>query len=209
MSSIYTKTKSLIKSLFLKEPAMSPSPSKIVIPAPIVIVPPVIDENYKISEHYTYGMFVHTDRNAFVSKNFVEGKKYVDMMVKVSTEILEPIYLIVGEVTITSGFRCTELNTDVGSGPKSQHLHAEAVDMQFNKSQASRLGLSLKKIFNLIAGSSIKYSQLIYEFDSWIHCGIIDVILHPAIVMQKLQSIKEKQPNGSFKTRYLNVNGKF
>lgn len=55
-------------------------------------------------------------------------RKYVPRMLSLCTAILQPIRDRFGPVTITSGYRCAEVNELVGGSRSSQHLTAEACD---------------------------------------------------------------------------------
>tara|TARA_R110002110_G_scaffold210142_1_gene422577 strand:+ start:354 stop:827 length:474 start_codon:yes stop_codon:yes gene_type:complete len=55
-------------------------------------------------------------------------RKYVPRVLALCTAILQPIRDRFGPVTITSGYRCEEVNQLVGGSSSSQHLTAEACD---------------------------------------------------------------------------------
>lgn len=55
-------------------------------------------------------------------------RKYVPRVLSLCTAILQPIRDRFGPVTITSGYRCEEVNQLVGGSSSSQHLTAEACD---------------------------------------------------------------------------------
>lgn len=66
-------------------------------------------------------------------------------------------------ITITSGYRSTELNRDVGGVWDSAHLRGVAADFHIP-------GKTLGEVYNAIRSSGIQYDQLIYE-GTWIHMG--------------------------------------
>lgn len=65
--------------------------------------------------------------------------------------------------TITSGYRCKELNQAIGGASKSQHCKGEAVDFVCNG-----LGSS-KTLFKAILESGVEFDQIIEEFGQWVH----------------------------------------
>ena len=67
-------------------------------------------------------------------------------------------------VTISSWYRCPELNKVVGSSPSSQHIKGEAVDF-ITPSYGSPLAIVRKLAENKIL---IRFDQLILEH-SWVH----------------------------------------
>lgn len=68
-------------------------------------------------------------------------------------------------ITISSWYRCPELNKAVGGAKTSSHLTGEAVD--FN---CFAFGAPLE-VAKRIAASGIKYDQLIHEYGRWVHIG--------------------------------------
>lgn len=167
-----------------------PKTELIVIPPSIV----TIDVDYRLSKNFTFGMLVVTEHRDCVEKNFEEGKKFLDNMKFLCNTVLEPVIDLVGVVPhINSCFRCPELNALVGGSKTSQHMIAEAGDTVYK-------GLTLVEVFNKIAESRIPFSQMIYEFKTWIHLGMIDKINHPSKINQKLvaESVKIKQGESGY-----------
>lgn len=74
--------------------------------------------------------------------------------------------------TISSGFRCLELNRAIGSKDTSQHTKGQAVDFEC-------IGTDNKELFNWCK-ENLKYDQLILEFykegvpqSGWVHCSYV------------------------------------
>lgn len=88
-----------------------------------------------------------------------------------ATYILQPIRDKWGRLLVTSAFRSFAVNERVGGHVRSQHRDAEATDFQPKAAD-------IKKVFNWIRGSGIKYGQLIYEERGrtgsavWIHISM-------------------------------------
>jgi hypothetical protein len=153
------------------------------------------DPLFQLSSHFTLGEMSRTDNRVLLEKNHAEALWYLDNLQKLCVMVLEPVRSLLGiPVRITSGFRCKELNTSIGGSPTSQHCHGEAADTVYE-------GHDLKEIFNAIAFSDIPYSQIIYEFGSWVHLGLQDEVLYPGKVKQMLVAYSA---NG--KTVYEGVN---
>ena len=105
-------------------------------------------------------------------------------LTRLINEVLQPITLLIGELpTISSGYRCPQLNVAVGGSKTSQHTDGGAVDIVFRTT-------SLLAAFNKIMFSPIPYSQIILEFGRWIHVGLIDQERHPGLVSQRLIASK-------------------
>jgi len=66
-------------------------------------------------------------------------------------------------IRISSGYRCLELNRALKSKDTSAHIKGLAADFSCNNYG------SIDEVMRTLAESSIEFSQLIFEFDSWIH----------------------------------------
>jgi zinc D-Ala-D-Ala carboxypeptidase len=129
-------------------------------------------QNPQISAHFYYRDLVITEHRDFIDMNTKEGMQYLGNMQRLCNEILEPIIILLGEVQhVSSCFRCPRLNAVIGGKTNSQHMYAEAADQEFR--------IHLKDAYNKIMASRIPYSQLIYEFGSWVHVGVTDNALYP------------------------------
>jgi len=147
-------------------------------------------KDYQLSEHFTLGELSKTSHRKYLTSNRKEAITYLDNLHDLCEKILEPARAIMGTpVFITSGFRCNKLNKAVGGSQKSQHAVGEAADIEF---LGAREGQALKDAFNKIAFSDIQYSQIIFEFDEWIHIGLPDPERYPGKVGQKLVASRQK-----------------
>jgi hypothetical protein len=159
------------------------SPTPVTQPAPVTPVPVtpakiVIGLDYQLSPHFNFGMMTTTENRKLLDQNRSEGLAYINNLSKLCNNILEPILTLVGPTYINSAFRCPDLNKAIGGVGKSQHMFAEAADTHYN--------VSLNEAYNKIAFSNIPFSQIILEFNQWVHVGIIDETLYPGKVGQKL-----------------------
>jgi hypothetical protein len=174
-------------------PVPTPIPTPVpdpVIPTPILPTPVpdpvksdsssiVIGINYVLSPHFTYGQMTKTEHRDFIDKNRDQGKQYIDHLSLLCNNVLEPVWVLVGPISINSCFRCLDLNILIGGAKNSQHMVAEAADTEY-------AGITLHEAFNKIAFSNIIYSQIILEFNQWIHVGVCDSVLYPGKIRDKL-----------------------
>jgi len=71
-------------------------------------------------------------------------------------------------IHISSGFRCVELNTLIGSKKTSSHVRGLACDF------TARGYGNPNDIVSAIVNSDINYDQLILEYDSWVHISFCE-----------------------------------
>lgn len=107
--------------------------------------------------------------------NEVTTIEQLTAIANLTANVLQPSRDIVGfPMTITSGFRCDELNEEVGGVDNSQHEKGEAADIQcFTDGK-----LDIHKMRQLFAVlSEMDVDQLLYERDSkggiWVHVSYV------------------------------------
>jgi len=71
-------------------------------------------------------------------------------------------------ILISSGYRCLELNTVIGSKPSSAHVKGLAADFI-----CPSYG-SVEDVMIAIVNSDIQYDQCILEYGRWIHLAFAD-----------------------------------
>lgn len=80
--------------------------------------------------------------------------------------VLQPLRDKLGKpITITSGYRCKELNSKIKGSNSSQHVYGQAVDILCP-------GMSAQTLYTYIKHSGILYDQLILEITNnaqWVH----------------------------------------
>lgn len=69
-------------------------------------------------------------------------------------------------VIISSGYRCTALNKQIGGKSNSQHLTGQAADLLVH-------GISVVDTVKYIANSGIEFCQLINEYNQWVHVSFV------------------------------------
>lgn len=121
----------------------------------------------KLSANFTYREFlVSQEATRRVIKN-IPSNNDIENLYKLATT-LEEIRSLVGNnpIVITSGFRSSELNRAIGGSRHSAHIDGRAADIICPK-----FG-SPKKLFNTIKNSSVKFDQIIDEYEDWVHFAI-------------------------------------
>ena len=90
-------------------------------------------------------------------------------------------------ITITSGYRCLELNKRIGGAKNSAHMQGLAVDFVVN-------GMTPEQIIAAVKGI-VPYFKIINEFDEWVHLAISETTNGTHLIAERI--------NGS--TQYTNV----
>jgi len=128
--------------------------------------------NLKITEHFTFNEMVATSKGEWAEKNAAEALGYLQAFCRTLTQLEKARNFFQQPITITSGFRCPELNAAVGGSPTSQHTKGEAVDFTVSRFDDLK-GLTV--VFEWCR-QHLDYRQLILETPEgkkpWIHFGI-------------------------------------
>lgn len=121
-------------------------------------------ESY-VSPYFTINdMFRSTTASRYGIDNTTSDKDILLNMKALFMKVLDPIRKKYGKpITISSGYRCKQVNDLVGGVATSQHMKGEAADIDCGSKEENR------KIFNLIKESGV-FDQLINESDfDWVH----------------------------------------
>lgn len=103
--------------------------------------------------------------------------KYKANVAALVDRVLDPLREAWGRpITVTSGYRCPELNKAVGGAKTSLHLRGMAADISTGDRTENR------KLFQLVQSLKLPFTQLIDESGfSWVH-----VSLDPADVKRQV-----------------------
>lgn len=120
----------------------------------------------KITENFTYAEMVRTDTGLKNEPN----PDHVIHLTRLCVRVLEPIRALLGAPLIVhSGYRCHEVNRDVGGSRNSAHLQGRACD--FHPQNEILISEQFEKILN----SDIPFDRLLLEYKDnrwWIHAEI-------------------------------------
>lgn len=126
----------------------------------------------KLSPHFLLSELLTTDHTEYKLLQELGVEPYITNLQILCNYILEPIrnYYKV-PVTVTSGFRCKELNDKIGGSKTSQHNFGEAADFIVK-------GKTVDEVFNDIKDGKIDicYRQLIKEIikgKEWNHISLL------------------------------------
>jgi zinc D-Ala-D-Ala carboxypeptidase len=96
----------------------------------------------------------------------------VESLAALVENVLQPVRDHHGPVIVSSGYRCPELNTKIGSKNTSQHVRGQAADFEIMGRDNSEVA---KWIYD-----NLDFDQLILEFyeagqprSGWVHCSYV------------------------------------
>lgn len=119
-----------------------------------------------LSPHFSLWEFLHSEKAVelgLMSEQLAIPEKAIATLKSLCVNVLEPLRLAIGQVIVTSGYRCKALNQKIGGSANSQHLVGQAADIVHPANGGNEL------IFNWIKNNVI-YDQLINERNyTWVH----------------------------------------
>jgi zinc D-Ala-D-Ala carboxypeptidase len=122
-----------------------------------------------LSEHFALSEFVHSDT---ATAQGIDNTPTTEVMLGLEqlAPVMEKVRNILGghPITITSGYRCPQLNAAIGGVPDSAHLSGLACD--FVCAEAGSPLDVCKALEGHVADLGI--DQLIHENQSWVHLAI-------------------------------------
>ena len=117
--------------------------------------------------NFTISELIYSDTAVKNNINNMPDINSLDYMLNLIVYCLQPIREKLGKaMTITSGYRCSEVNNLVGGVSTSQHTKGQAVDFTVS-------GYTPAQLVTLIKGYGIEYDQLINEYDQWVHISYV------------------------------------
>lgn len=122
-----------------------------------------------ITKNFTLEELYKSNTASKLGINNIPNKDATNNLMILAVKILQPLREAYGKpITVTSGYRCNELNKAVKGSATSQHLKGEAADLVTDNN---------KKLFEvakkLIDEGKIKVGQLIDEYNyKWIHISL-------------------------------------
>ena len=121
------------------------------------------------SPNFSMDELTHSDTAARHGIDNTPNDNELDNLLITAME-MENVRKLLGNnfIHISSGFRCVELNTLIGSKKTSSHVRGLACDF------TARGYGNPNDIVSAIVNSDINYDQLILEYDSWVHISFCE-----------------------------------
>lgn len=124
----------------------------------------------KLTPHFTLEELTTTTVSKEMAEKNARYAAIIPDQIFVLALFAEQVRYVLGvPMTITSAFRCEELNEKIGGSPTSQHTMAQAIDFLPGK------GMSVDNAFEILKDSCLLYGQLIKERSGkkeWVHISM-------------------------------------
>jgi len=123
-----------------------------------------------LSKNFSIEEFTTSSRALSLGIDNTPPQKAIKSIENLVKAVLQPVREFTGLViTVTSGYRCKELNAKIGGASGSQHEKGEAADLVCNDNA---------RLFNAIKQRGM-FDQLIWEFGDnnqpeWVHVSYVD-----------------------------------
>jgi len=139
----------------------------------------------RLSDHFTLAELTASQTAARRGINNTPDEATTANLIRLATK-LEEVRSVVGDkpITISSGYRCPDLNRLVGSKPTSSHVKGCAADFHVD-------GLALVQVVEKIRMAGIQFDQLILEYYNrdtgagWVHIGIGDKMRNEVLTINQ------------------------
>jgi hypothetical protein len=110
----------------------------------------------KLSKYFTLEEMCHSNTATAKGIKNEPNQQEIDNLSMLCNELLDELREMTGPITVTSGFRCKELNRLVSGEPTSQHVKGLAADCTFTD-------MSCLAAAKCLAKSTLTWDQLIIE----------------------------------------------
>lgn len=125
--------------------------------------------------HFTMQELVQSNKADLLGINNTPSVGVVRNLCTLIMEVLEPARVKLGApITVTSGYRCVDLNKAVGGVGNSQHMKGQAADLQCFTNRKQNLPL-MRQLFDILKEMDI--DQVLWERDSkgtqWVHVSYV------------------------------------
>ena len=122
----------------------------------------------RLTKNFTLDELIFSETAARKGIENAHTEEVLNNLQKLAEGLQDVRDLLGKPILISSGYRCLELNTAIGSKPTSAHVRGLAADFI-----CPSYG-SVEEVMEAIVNSDIQYDQVILEYDRWIHLAFAD-----------------------------------
>jgi len=120
----------------------------------------------KLTENFTMAELIESQTATRLGIDNTPDQHALRNLVKLAKSLQDIRDLINAPLIVTSGYRCPELNERIGGSKNSAHMKGFAADIR------SHAFGTPYQLADAIISSTIKFDQLILEFNNWVHIGL-------------------------------------
>lgn len=123
---------------------------------------------FNLTPNFNFSEMTYTSHKNLLAINKTSAEKIKEDIYKLALFAEQVRAILCVPMTITSGYRCKELNKAVGGSSTSQHTKAEAIDFIPSK-------MTVSQAYDKLRISCLVYGQLIIEHSGskeWIHVSM-------------------------------------
>lgn len=134
----------------------------------------------QLTEHFTLAEFVESQTAARRAIDNTPPPHITTNLIALAHGLEQVRTLLGGKpIRISSGYRCPALNKAVGGARNSHHVDGIAADFT-----CPAYGPPMA-ICEAISASSIRFDQLILEFDAWVHISFAPTLRGQVLTVRK------------------------
>jgi len=117
----------------------------------------------QLSKHFSLEEFTRSERAEALEILNEPAPEDLENLIVFCQDIMEPLRELTGvPISISSGYRCPDLNDEVGGSHSSYHVSGLAADIH-------AVGLTPLELARLLDHADIPYDKMILEFGRWVH----------------------------------------
>lgn len=124
-----------------------------------------------LTPHFTLAELTVTDHREFDNAAPLDAIPNLTRL----ADLLEQVKVVLGgkPIMVNSAYRSAQVNAAVGSKPTSQHRLGCAADFRVP-------GMTPDQVVRALLKSTVRFDQVIREFDSWTHVSVPNTVDTPA-----------------------------
>lgn len=135
-----------------------------------------LELNRAITPNFKYSELCHSQKAELYGIENLPTLDEARHIEELTTKILQPLREGIGlPIQINSGFRNPRVNKLVGGVVNSAHLTGWAADIICPKYKDGNVKKFCEYVRDFLKTNDIKFDQLIFEYNSWVHIGIRDL----------------------------------
>ena len=128
-----------------------------------------IARDERLSQHFRIGEFLRSQTATRHGIDMTPPPAVAANLRRLVREVLQPLRIQVGRLTVTSGYRPPALNTLIGGSDHSAHLDGRAADIVSPDQWPINIA---RRAVQLMQRDALPIDQVILEFGQWVHIGI-------------------------------------